>query len=315
MRRRIKQKQNVQNENMMVFLDNDLFSEMKKMNRKGSQVNSNNIVAYGWCLQQQNKTDNDDTIVYPVPVPIHCRPLATSSQNQSNQSTGLRIWCAAAVDLSGGEAGFPRSKSTMDSLATSASINKDLNAESSSDQASELKNLAPEYKLSTFTWILSVSHSRSKITIVNMKSSPSEILDSFFIKTHLFCICSVSGAKNDDTILDVSKSDLNGPILFQRQFVKNEQQTIKKQSEEEKLEKASAADESISEDKLANYLNYYKESTNTDGDSGILTSTPVKSLPKPSIESKESTENNDQTTDRQKMSTVMPTIFLGNKIF
>ena len=99
MRRRVKQQQqktNSQSDNLMVFLDNDLYSEMKKMNKRGSQMNSNNIVAYGWCLnQQQQKSDGDNVIIHPVPVPIHCRPLATTSSQSNNQSNsnGLRFVC------------------------------------------------------------------------------------------------------------------------------------------------------------------------------------------------------------------------------
>ena len=285
MRRRVKQQQQkstVQNE-LMVFLDNDLYSEMKKMNRKGSQVNSNSIVAYGWCLQQ--KSDNDNVVTLPVPVPIHCRPLATSSQIQSNgQSTGLRIWCAAAVDLSGGEAGFPRSKSTLDTS------NKDVTFDS--DMPTELRNLSPEYRLSTLTWICSVSHSRSKITIVNMKSSPSEILDSFFVKTHLFCICSVPGAKNDDTILDISKDDLSaGSVLVERTFTKKS--NVTKTADEEPKE------ESTSQDKLSNYLNYYKKSPSTETD---------ETVPKED-------ETQEETADgsHKPMSTVLPTMFAGGQ--
>ena len=37
-----------------------------------------------------------------VPVPIYCRPLG-------GEDIGMKIWCATAVDLSGGEAGFPTS--------------------------------------------------------------------------------------------------------------------------------------------------------------------------------------------------------------
>lgn len=291
MRRRVKQQQqksSVQNE-LMVFLDNDLYSEMKKMNRKGSQVSSNSIVAYGWCLQQ--KSDSDNTITHPVPVPIHCRPLATSSQtapgSQPN-STGLRIWCAAAVDLSGGEAGFPRSKSTLDTSTTGKEVTFD------SDMPAELRNLPPEYKLSTLTWICSVSHSRSKITIVNMKSSPSEILDSFFVKTHLFCICSVPGAKNDDTLLDISKEDLaTGTVLSERTFTKKSNVTKPTEPEEPKR-----AVEDASQDKLSNYLNYYKKSSSTEQDD---------------TSPKEEERTDEADGGHKPMSTVLPTMFAGGQ--
>ena len=290
MRRRVKQQQqkpNVQNE-LMVFLDNDLYSEMKKMN-KGSQLNSNNIVAYGWCLQQQQKSDGENVITHPVPVPIHCRPLASSSQNQSNNqpnSTGLRIWCAAAVDLTGGEAGFPRSKSTLDTSFAS-STNKESSFETANDHdlPAELRQLAPEYKLSTITWICSVSHSRSKITIVNMKNSLSEILDSFYVKTHLFCICSVPGTKNDDTILDISEDQLNGPMLFRRTF---EKKPTSSKADESKM--VSVDDQTASQDKLSNYLNYYKKSS-----------------------TEEETSTAAEQDKLEKISTVLPTMFFGGK--
>lgn len=35
-----------------------------------------------------------------VPVPIYCRPLG-------GEDIGMKIWCSTAVDLTGGEAGFP----------------------------------------------------------------------------------------------------------------------------------------------------------------------------------------------------------------
>jgi len=293
MRRRVKQQQqksNLQNESLMVFLDNDLYSEMKKMNKKASQLNSNNIVAYGWCLQ---KSDGDNVTTHPVPVPIHCRPLASSSQDQPN-SAGLRIWCGAAVDLTGGEAGFPRSKSTMDTSIA----NRELSFQSNSsdlDLPAELRQLAPEYKLSTITWICSVSHSRSKITIVNMKSSPSEILDSFYVKTHLFCICSVPGTKNDDTMLDIAEKDLNGPLLFKRTFEKKQQTKIAKVDEDKNV---SIDDQIASQDKLTNYLNYYKKSS-TDEEASSA------------IEAKDTAQQQDDI--HEKMSTVLPCMFLGGK--
>ena len=206
----------------------------------------------------------------------------------------FRIWCAAAVDLTGGEAGFPRSKSIAFDTATSSST---LNRESDSpyDLTSDLKQLAPEYKLSTFTWICSVSHSRSKITIVNMKSSPSEILDSFFIKTHLFCMCSVPGTKNDDTILDISEEELNGPTLFKRTFVKKEKQSIVKADEDKK-----DPIDLTSQDKLSNYLNYYKKPSE---DESAATATSNK---------KEDDLNNENDKSiYEKMSTCLPTMWLA----
>lgn len=62
---------------------------------------------------------------------------------------------------------------------------------------------------STFVWICSVSHSKSKVTVVNIRSNPGEVLDSFFIRTHLLCIASVPGAKTADLLgsVDVATID------------------------------------------------------------------------------------------------------------
>lgn len=303
MRRRVRQQQQQQRSNgsnneLMVFFDNDLTSEMKKMNKKGSQLNSNNIVAYGWCLQQ--KADGDDsTMTLPVPVPIHCRPLASSSQNHSNNlpNSGLRIWAATAVDLTGGECGFPRSKSTIDTL--SSAVNKELGFETGCDLPLELRQLAPEYKLSTFTWICSVSHSKSKITIVNIKSSPSEMLDTFFVKTHLFCICSVPGTKNDDTLLDISEDDLNGPLLFKRTF--DDKRTSAKTNDDKNI---SIDEQTVSQDKLSNYLNYYKRPSTEDESTDCT---------EKQSESEKTNDENKNVDKHEKMSTVLPTMFFGGK--
>lgn len=145
-----------------------------------------------------------------------------------------------------------------------------------------------------------MSHARSKITIVNMKSSPSEILDAFYVKTHLFCICSVPGAKNDDTMLDISKDNLNGPVLSERKFEKKSNQTSK--ANEEK--KDQIVDELTTQDRLSNYLNYYKRSLSSE--QGEVCSNSKEEEPDISNE----TENNN---NEHKMSTVLPTIWCGGQ--
>lgn len=55
-------------------------------------------------------------------------------------------------------------------------------------------------ELSSCVWICSTQHSRSKITIVDIKTKPNELLDSFYVSTYLYCIKSVPGAKNSDLL-------------------------------------------------------------------------------------------------------------------
>lgn len=55
-------------------------------------------------------------------------------------------------------------------------------------------------ELSSCVWICSTQHSRSKITIVDIKTKPNELLDSFYVSTFLYCMKSVPGAKNSDLL-------------------------------------------------------------------------------------------------------------------
>lgn len=100
------------------------------------------------------------------------------------------------------------------------------NCKSNQDPLTDLENeigeaikeqtLPTDQQYSNFVWICSVSHSKSKVTIVNIRSNPGEVLDSFFIKTHLLCICSIPGAKNSDFLGDhgVSIQSDEQPELF-----------------------------------------------------------------------------------------------------
>lgn len=58
--------------------------------------------AYGWCLPGRTTINtsikgsfNQSASSVPVPVPIYCQPLAETSP-------GMKIWCAAGVNLMGG---------------------------------------------------------------------------------------------------------------------------------------------------------------------------------------------------------------------
>jgi hypothetical protein len=55
-------------------------------------------------------------------------------------------------------------------------------------------------ELSTCVWICSTQHSRSKITIIDIKTKPNELLDSFYVPTFLYCIKSIPGCKPSDLL-------------------------------------------------------------------------------------------------------------------
>lgn len=59
------------------------------------------LQAYGWSLPGKvntsggSKSSHSNSSGVPVPVPVYCRPLAETSP-------GMKIWCAAGVNLMGG---------------------------------------------------------------------------------------------------------------------------------------------------------------------------------------------------------------------
>lgn len=265
-----------------LLMDGDLSIERARaLKNVRAQVNKSNsgdrVQAYGWSIainprigekntvpsetspvHSSNSNSNDPMAVAAafihtsVPVPTYCRPL-------SGDEIGMKIWCAAAVDLSGGEIESNLGLSYTKTVASSTSRTEQLEGSCEVETASvadsgndsidsgrdQVSNSAPspgnglsnnhratnstkrlsdsgsaiaaletelsealseqndiqnENSVSTFVWICSVSQSRSKVTIINIRNNPSEVLDSFLVKTHLLCIASVPGVKTSDCI-------------------------------------------------------------------------------------------------------------------
>lgn len=274
----------VQAPDMALLMDPDLSIEraraMKSVRAAVNKSNSGDRVhAYGWSIginprgSEKTSSSNESSPLHSadgkatdttsaaaaayiqtsVPVPTHCRPL-------SGDEIGLKIWCASAVDLSGGEMDSNiharrfnssiRNVETTDDVETasvadsgteSISSSKEAivslspgnggynnnnnsknneqsfaagNRESQSGTSSEIAALETEISealteqnempsensVSTFVWICSVSQSKSKVTILNIRNNPSEVLDFFLVRTHLLCIVSVPGAKTSDML-------------------------------------------------------------------------------------------------------------------
>lgn len=276
----------VQGTDMALLMDADLSIERARaLKNVRAQVNKSNsgdrVHAYGWSIainprmgektnvpsesspihsNNSNQTDalavNAALIHTSVPVPTYCRPL-------SGDEVGMKIWCACAVDLSGGEIENNLGLSYSRTVSSSSSLNQRVTGQqtagdietasvadsgidsinSSKDQIpntsyspgnginnnykgtnatnkrlsdggaaiaaletelsealSEQNDIASENTVSTFVWICSVSQSRSKVTIINIRNNPSEVLDSFLVKTHLLCIASVQGVKASDCV-------------------------------------------------------------------------------------------------------------------
>lgn len=290
------------NSNLIVLMDSDLNVDRSRSSLKGSGSRlsaassdmTGYIHAYGWSLPASSIKYLSSSPASPdagsllagdssqaletsvsfnklsglqVPIPQCCRPL-------TGDSLGMKIWCATAIDLSGGDLSLnPPLESATAALSSSSSSNatertptnqitlrseQDFHAQVDSSGSvvniststpikspnqNALKMLemevdralqepidpdsiystefgpqrpilktttemvlnalpvADEYEdLSSCVWICSTKHSRSKITIIDIKTKPNELLDSFYVPTYLYCIKSISGCKPTDLL-------------------------------------------------------------------------------------------------------------------
>lgn len=148
-----------------------------------SDVAEGRMQAYGWSLPAKYSTEvaEGGKSLVSVPVPVYCRPLNLNDP-------GMKIWCAAGVDLSGGK--------TQDggSAFGSSSVFYTDSARNHEEEGNEQKIDAK----ASMVWIGSSTHSCSKVTVVDA-NYPQNILDCFIVCTsHLLCITPVPGASEGD---------------------------------------------------------------------------------------------------------------------
>ncbi|XP_015795689.1 C-Jun-amino-terminal kinase-interacting protein 4 isoform X2 [Tetranychus urticae] len=306
---------------LVLLMDADISSErarsLKAVRAHVPRTNGDRIMAYGWSIAGSGKESSESSVeggTYltslglrhaSVPVPIYCRPL-------NNDDLGLKIWCAAAVDLTGGEAGFPGNQNAKAETPTAekVSIAAIADLENEIGAAINDQNDFPDAKkLSTFAWICSVSNSKSKVNIVNIKNNPSEFLDSFTVKTHLLCIASIPGAKNND-IYDYNDIDLDNIKIVEIDPPQQQPSPVPP-SNNEKIETVQAKDAlKVSfEDEKDDLLS--KEAISKNVQLEKLTEyVAYTEPPSPSVSDDIQTSN---TTVYQPMSTCLPTMWLGGQ--
>ncbi|XP_072298662.1 C-Jun-amino-terminal kinase-interacting protein 3 isoform X5 [Eucyclogobius newberryi] len=154
--------------------------------------------ACGWSVpsrfkQVQEKTTNEkeDNRIKNVPVPVYCRPLVEKDPNR-------KLWCAAGVDLTGWRA-------SQDAILKALSSNGDpLNAEEdgadkkSSPEKRKPKELQETDSMNSRVWILTSTHSASKVVIIDA-NQPGSLVDQFNVcNAHVLCISSVPAASESD---------------------------------------------------------------------------------------------------------------------
>ncbi|XP_060831414.1 JNK-interacting protein 3 isoform X2 [Bombus pascuorum] len=156
--------------------------------------------AYGWSLPGKPSAP----VRQPVPVPVYCRPLQESEP-------GMKIWCGAGVNLSGGKTRdggcmvggsvFYAAEAQEVSTNTKNEVEDavehlDKELQENENQRVEAEQL--EQHLSSLVWICTSTQKMSKVTVIDA-NNPADILEVFSVcQGHLLCIASVPGAKESD---------------------------------------------------------------------------------------------------------------------
>ncbi|XP_076608986.1 C-Jun-amino-terminal kinase-interacting protein 3 isoform X16 [Chaetodon auriga] len=146
--------------------------------------------------RQQTTNEKEDNRMKNVPVPVYCRPLVEKDPNR-------KLWCAAGVDLTGWRA------STQESVPAKAlsGSSDPLHAEEdgagkksshSSPEKRKSKELQETDTMSSRVWILTSTHSASKVVIIDA-NQPGSLVDQFNVcNAHVLCISSVPAASESD---------------------------------------------------------------------------------------------------------------------
>ncbi|XP_071545157.1 C-Jun-amino-terminal kinase-interacting protein 4 isoform X43 [Panulirus ornatus] len=192
--------------------------EQYKQVRAHVKKDDGRMQAYGWSLPAktgqkaiegpQTQTKSSTSSHVPVPVPVYCRPLM-------EKEPGMKIWCAAGVNLTGGrtkDGGNIVGASVFYSGDTETTIVKPedeidkLDMELKEHEKDRKEGELLEQTLSSLVWICTSTHLISKVTVIDA-NNPADILESFHVcSSHLLCIASVPGAKESDYSID---EDLN----------------------------------------------------------------------------------------------------------
>ncbi|XP_066545091.1 C-Jun-amino-terminal kinase-interacting protein 3 isoform X3 [Amia ocellicauda] len=137
----------------------------------------------------------EDNRMKNVPVPVYCRPLVEKDPNR-------KLWCAAGVDLTG----WKQAESPLGGLKPSSSSTDPLTAEGNGEE-NQSNHSSPDRKkkeqhetdsLCSRVWILTSTHSASKVVIIDA-NQPGSLVDQFNVcNSHVLCISSVPAASESD---------------------------------------------------------------------------------------------------------------------
>uniref|UniRef100_A0A667Y6B8 C-Jun-amino-terminal kinase-interacting protein 3 n=1 Tax=Myripristis murdjan TaxID=586833 RepID=A0A667Y6B8_9TELE len=150
----------------------------------------------GPLKRQQTTNEKEDNRMKNVPVPVYCRPLVEKDPNR-------KLWCAAGVDLTGWRAcsqepAAPKAVSSSTDPLNTEEEGNDTKSNHSSPEKRKSKELQETDTMSSRVWILTSTHSASKVVIIDA-NQPGSLVDQFNVcNAHVLCISSVPAASESD---------------------------------------------------------------------------------------------------------------------
>ncbi|XP_077359036.1 C-Jun-amino-terminal kinase-interacting protein 3 isoform X10 [Festucalex cinctus] len=146
--------------------------------------------------RQQTTSEKEDNRMKNVPVPVYCRPLVEKDPNR-------KLWCAAGVDLTGWKASSQESEPLKAISSGSDPLQAEENeggkkSNHNSPEKRKCKELQEADSMSSRVWILTSTHSASKVVIIDA-NQPGSLVDQFNVcNAHVLCISSVPAASESD---------------------------------------------------------------------------------------------------------------------
>ncbi|XP_015431067.1 PREDICTED: JNK-interacting protein 3 isoform X2 [Dufourea novaeangliae] len=298
------------------------------------------LQAYGWSLPGKPSVP----VRQPVPVPVYCRPLQESEP-------GMKIWCGAGVNLSGGKtrdggsmvggsvfyAAEAREVSTNSKTEAEDAI-EHLDKELQENENQRLEAERLEQQLSSLVWICTSTQKMSKVTVIDA-NNPADILEVFNVcQGHLLCIASVPGAKESDYAQAVSEDSVrtaNG-VMDNNGREPNVSASIEQNNQTNKQETPVSAEKKESDNTAEGQNNENPEkpdetNQNTTTEPLSLESVdsetinlgkvqfvkdsaevpPMRMIEQESTNDEQQTDEVEEGTPIEKMSSIQPTMWLG----
>ncbi|XP_026058974.1 C-Jun-amino-terminal kinase-interacting protein 3 isoform X6 [Carassius auratus] len=138
--------------------------------------------------------EKEDNRMKNVPVPVYCRPLVEKDPKR-------KLWCAAGVDLTGWKTPNQETAAVKTSNGSDPLTAEDPGGDSKSESSPEKKKpkeLHETDSMSSRVWILTSTHSASKVVIIDA-NQPCSLVDQFNVcNAHVLCISSVPAASESD---------------------------------------------------------------------------------------------------------------------